>query len=103
MPAMVRVPVRAAPELAAAVKLTVPLPVRLLPPLNVSQLLLLDTVHVHPLAVVTVVLPLPPAAPKLREVDDRLKLHGPACETVTVWPATVSVPVRAAPVFAATV
>ena len=27
----------------------------------------------------------------------------PACETVNVWPATVSVPVRAAPVFAATV
>jgi hypothetical protein len=47
---------------AATVKFTVLLPVRLLAPMTVIQLLLLVTVHVHPLPVVTTVLPLPPPA-----------------------------------------
>jgi hypothetical protein len=63
------------PVLAATVKLTLPLPVLLLPPVKVIQLALLVTVHVHPLVVVTVVLPVPPAATTLCEVGDNAKLH----------------------------
>src|SRR5256885_11865299 len=105
-PATVSVPVRAAvPVFAATVYSTVPLAVRLAPPVTVIQLALLVALHAHPLVVVTIVLPGPPAAPRLCAVDDNVKLHGtPLCVTVTVCPATVSVPVRAAvPAFAATV
>src|SRR5439155_1028563 len=102
---MVSVPVRElVPVLAATVKATLPLPVRLLPPVKVIQLALLATVHAHPLVVVTVVLPVPPAATTLCDVGDRLKLQLPACDTVKVCPAIVSVPVRElVPVLAATV
>jgi hypothetical protein len=82
---MVSVPVRElGAVLAATVKLTAPLPVLLLPPVNVIQLALLVTVHVHPVVVVTFVLPVPPAAATLCEVGDRLKLQAPACDTVNV-------------------
>ena len=102
---MVSVPVRElVPVLAATVKATLPLPVRLLPPVKVIQLALLATVHAHALVVVTVVLPVPPAATTLCDVGDRLKLQLPACDTVKVCPAMVSVPVRElVPVLAATV
>ncbi len=73
VPAIAIEPLRGlGPALAATVKLTVPLPVRLLPPLTVIQPLLLVTVHVQPLAVVTDVLPLPPADATVCEVDDKL-------------------------------
>ena len=103
-PATVIVPVRGfADVLAETVKFTAPLPVRLVFPLMVIQLALLLTVHVHPLVVVTVVLPLPPDAATLCDDEERAKLQAAACETVTTWPATVNVPVRAVPELAATV
>ena len=71
--------------MAATVKLTVLLPVRLLPPLTVIQPpALLTTVQVQPLVVVTRVLPDPPAVATLKEVGDRLKLQDAACDTVSV-------------------
>ena len=56
-------PVRAlVAVLAAALNVTVPVPVPLAPPVTVSQLLaLLNAVHEHPLVVVTVKEPVPPA------------------------------------------
>jgi hypothetical protein len=83
----------------------VPEVVPLAPLVTVIQLALLVAVHAHPLVVETVVLPGPPAAPRLCALDDNVKLHAtPLCVTVTVCPATVNVPVRAAvPVLAATV
>jgi hypothetical protein len=52
-----------------------------------------------------VTLPVPPPDGRLCDVGDALNVHAaPACVTVTVVPATVSVPVRlAVDVFAATV
>jgi hypothetical protein len=44
----------------------------LLAPLTVIQLTLLATIQAHPLAVVTFVLPPPPAAPTVSAVDERL-------------------------------
>lgn len=64
-PATVSVPLRLAPVFAATVKLTVPLPLPLLPALIVIQLSLLVAVHVQPAVVVIFELPLPPAAVKV--------------------------------------
>jgi hypothetical protein len=65
----------------------------------------LTPVQPHPAPAVTVTPPVPPAAVTLCDVGDALNVHGaPACVTVIVAPATVSVPVRlAVDVFAATV
>jgi hypothetical protein len=63
-PAIVSVPVRAGPESAAAVNVTVPFPLPLAPAVIVSQLSAVAAVQVHPAAVVTVTgVPAPPAAP----------------------------------------
>ena len=62
----VRVPVRlVVPELAATVNETVPVPVPADPAVTVIHVALLTTVHAHPTDAVAVVLPEPPAAPKL--------------------------------------
>ena len=59
------------------------------------QLALLVAVHAQPDVVVTVTLAVPPLAVGEALVGDTVNAHGdPACVTVTVWPATVSVPVR---------
>ena len=56
---------------------------------------LLVAVHPHPDPAVTATLAAPPADVALGLVGDTLKVQGaPACVTVTVWPATVKVPVR---------
>jgi hypothetical protein len=60
----------------------------------VIQLSLLVAVQLHPLVVVTVTLAGPPAAGLVGFSGATVKAHAPACVTVTVWPATVSVPVR---------
>jgi len=67
--------------------------------------LLLTAVHAQPAAVVTATVALPPPSRIGRLVVLNANVHGAllACVTVTVAPATVSVPVRCAPVFAATV
>ena len=103
-PATVNVPERGdVAELAAIEKATAPLPLPLAPDVMVSHGLLLVAVHVQPPAVVTVVLLTLAGAPGVSVAGDTAKVQGtPAWVTVTVWPATVSVPVRAAvPVFAA--
>ena len=56
--------------------MTVLLPVLPLAPLTVIQLAPLVTVQTHPLGVVTVVLPPPPEAAILPDVEDRLYRHG---------------------------
>jgi hypothetical protein len=74
---------------------TVPVPVPLLPPVTVIHaVLLLTAVHAHPLVVVTAADCEPPAATTLWDVGASVKAHAPACVTVTVCDAIVSVPVR---------
>jgi hypothetical protein len=76
---------------------------------------LLDAVQAHPAVVLTSVVPVPPSAGTLSSCGEIEKLHDgdgaggggvglllPAWEAVNVRPATVRVPVLAAPVFAAT-
>ena len=105
-PAIVSVPVRSAPVFAAIVKSTDPLPVPLAPDVIVNHAALLTAVHAQPAVVVTVtVVPGPPAAPIDWLVGAIVYAQAggaAACVTVNVWPAIVSVPVRSAPVFAAT-
>ena len=56
------VPVRAAPALEATSKLTVPVPVPLVPPVILIQLAVLVAVQGHPPGVVTLNSPVPPPA-----------------------------------------
>jgi hypothetical protein len=71
----------------------------------VNQLALSVAVQAQPLVVVTVRLPLPPAAPIVGVVGATTKLHpAAACVIATVWPAAVSVALRdVVDVFAAAV
>jgi len=59
-------------------------------------------VQVHPLVVVTLTFADPEAALKVRAVVESVNAHGTGafCVTVTGTPATVTVPVRLAPVLA---
>jgi hypothetical protein len=105
VPAIVRVPVRLeATAFAPTLKVTEPLPVPVAPPVIVIHGALLAAVQLHPLATVTVLLPLPAAAVKdwlAGEIDG--EQEAAAWVTVKVVPAIVSVPVRLeAIVFAAT-
>ena len=60
-------------------------------------------VQLHPLVVVTLTVPVPPVAVSDRLAGEIVYAHAPACVTVNVLPATVSVPVReAVAVLAAT-
>ena len=97
-PAMVSVPVRGVVAVFASIeKATVPLPLPLTPDVMVSQASLLVAVQLQPVAVVTLLLPELAAAPEGSVVGETVKVQGggaPAWVTVTVWPATVSVPVR---------
>ena len=104
-PAIERVPVRAGPVLAATANATLPLPVTL-PDAGlviVIQLAFDEAVHAHALSVVIVADPFPPASGN--DVTEAVTEYaqGAACVTVNVCPPIVSVPVRAAPLFAATV
>jgi hypothetical protein len=95
-PATVRVPVRGSvAAFAAMVKATVPLPLPLAPEVIVSQESLLVAVQLQPAIVVTVAALDPPVAAGFTVVGDTVNTHGAPCWlTVTVWPATVKVPVR---------
>ena len=95
-PATVSVPVRGdVAVLAAMAKPTVPFPLPLAPDVMLSQEALLVAVHVHPVAAVTLLLLELALAPGLSDVGETVYVQAtPACVTVTVWPATVSVPVR---------
>jgi hypothetical protein len=97
-PATVRVPVRdAVVVLAAALKLTDPLPLPEAPAVTVIHAALLAAVHAQPVGIVTVIDPVPPAVATFCEVGAIVAVQTtPACVTVKVWPAAVSVPVREA-------
>jgi hypothetical protein len=63
LPAIVNVPTRVAvPVCGATVKATVPFPVPDAPAVTAIHVSLLTAVHVQPAAVVTALLPVPPAA-----------------------------------------
>lgn len=96
-PAIVRVPVRGALlVLGATVKFAEPLPEPFAPAVTVIHAALLAAAHVHPVVVVTVADPLPPAAATDWLVGARVKLQAAAaCEIVNVCEAIVRVPVRA--------
>ena len=105
-PATVIVPVRAAPLVfAATLKSLEPRPVIDAPLVIVIQAALLTAVHAQLDPVVTETLPLVPVEGAFTAVGATLNVQlFAAWFTVTVWPAIVIVPVRAAPVvLAATV
>jgi hypothetical protein len=114
-PAIVRVPVRAAPVFAATLNATEPLPVPVAPAWTLIHDALLVAVHWHePPAVTVTGAPAPPAAPMFWPVGEIVALHAggggggagvvtPACVMVGRWLTTEIVPVRASPWLGATV
>jgi hypothetical protein len=84
---------------------TEPLPLPLAPVVTEIHAALLVAVQLQPVVAVTVIVPVLPEAAALADVGEIDGAQGaPACVTVNVAPATVSVPVREAlDVFAATV
>jgi hypothetical protein len=104
--AIVRIALRAAVVVfAATLKLTVPLPEPLAPPVTVTQLAPPVAVHAQPDVVVMATVPVPPV-PVNAWFDGEILNAQPAadCVTVKVRPATVRVAVRLDGVlFAATV
>src|SRR4051794_38969444 len=106
-PAAVIVPLRAAPVFRATVNATLPLPAAPAGWLSVIQSAFDAAVHAHDEAeAVTANDPGPPlsliAWPDGAIVNTQ-DAGAAACVIVSVWPAIVAVPVRAAPVFGATV
>jgi len=102
-PPAVIVPVRAAPAFAPTLNATVPLPVPD-PPLVIEiHDAPADAVHAHQVEVVTAKLPDPPPPSTDWLAGEMPYVHAAAaCVMVNVWPPTVIVLLRAAPVFAAT-
>ncbi len=83
-----------------------PLPDPLLGVPMITQLSGLADVHAHVEAEAAIVtIPLPPSVGSVAPGGAIEKVHGAgaaACVMVRVWPATVIVPLRSAPVFGAT-
>jgi hypothetical protein len=102
-PATVIVPERDGPLVAAARKLTLPLPLPLAPETIVIQDALLAAVHPQPEPAVTATDASPPAAGTARVSGDTENVQPCPCTTVTFWPATVIVPDRVGPVVGAAV
>jgi hypothetical protein len=106
LPAAVIVPLRAAPEFAATVNDTVPFPVPDAPLETVIHAAFDAALHAQLVADAVIAIdPDPPVSPTDVSLGAIEKLHGAgpaACETANVCPAIVSIPVRAAPLFAAT-
>jgi hypothetical protein len=105
-PAIVSVAARdRALVLAVTLKASVPDPVPGAPPEIVTHAALLDAVQLQPADVVTVTVPLPPAAANAWLVGEIVNTHDvEGWVTVNVFPAIVIVPVRdVVPVFGATV
>ena len=106
-PPIVTVPLRAAPLLAAALIVTLPLPVPLAAVVTVIHGAFDVAVHAHDAApvTVTVVVAVPPSGAMVAFDGDRENVHGggaAVCVTVTVCPPTVIVPDRSPPPLAAT-
>jgi hypothetical protein len=97
-------PVLAELDVFAAIEYwTVPLPEPLPPLVTVSQETALVALQEHAAEVVTVTLPDDGSEPEEMELGEMEMSHVPACSTVSVRPAIVSVPVRGdGDVFAAT-
>ena len=95
------------PVFAVMLNVTVPDPVRPVPSANVRKLLALVALHVQPVCVVTVTVPLVAGSDTFSVAGLIEYVHGAgaaACDTLKACPATVAVPVRAlVAVFAATV
>ena len=99
---MVSVPERAVPVFAATENATDPLPLPEAPEDTVIHDAFDAAVHEQAFDVFTFTEPLPPPAATFCEFPESEKEQLTAsCCTVNVWPATVSVPLRAAPVLAA--
>jgi hypothetical protein len=90
-PALI-VPVRAAPALAATAKPMVPLPIPEVGPVSVIQGTSLLAVHAHPAPAVTDDVPVPPCESKVYASGATSTLQPDDWLTVTVWPATSTVP-----------
>jgi|SRR5215831_731703 len=98
-------PVREAPLLACTVKLTVPLPTPVAPPVMVIQPSLLAAFQRQPAPVVTLNEPLPPPMSynQLLGLRANVQLAGfGAWVTVKACPPTVIAPMRCGPLLAAT-
>jgi hypothetical protein len=102
-PAIVSVPFRTAPVLAATLNFTFPEPVSAAPEVTVIHVALLDADHAQPDVVDTpTCVPAPPAEPTDWFVGLIEKEHVvPAWFTVTTWSPIKRVPTRATLVFAA--
>jgi hypothetical protein len=109
--AIVTMPVRAAPVFTATLKPTAPLPVPAAPDVTVSHTALLTAVHAHAAVVVTFTVPVLAVDGTFCAVGASAYVHAAggdggaapaACDTANVRFAIEMVPVRAAPVFAAT-
>ena len=75
-PAIVSVPLRAAPEFAATVNVTVPLPAPLAPAVIVSQLVAVVALQAQSAPAVTFTEPDAAAAPNEALIDDNAGAHG---------------------------
>src|SRR5688572_2840635 len=98
-PATVSVPLRdGPPALAAAAYVALPFPLPVAPAVIDSHGAFAAAVHAQSVApAVTTTFPEPPVGPTVPDVGVAARLHAtPACVTVTVCPATVSVPIRCA-------
>ena len=100
--------VRAAPLFGLTLNVTVPLPVPEAPPVTTSHDAFDVADHAQPSSTVTSTEPLPPSETTLLPGADSVPVHGggngASCDTVTVFPAIVTVPVRTVvPSLAATV
>ena len=89
--------------LAVIVSVTLPLPVPAAPVAMVIHVAFEVLVHEHVVPAVTATVIVPPAAGTVWLVGAIMNVQGAAaaCDTVTTWPAIVTVPMRAAPAFAA--
>jgi hypothetical protein len=94
-------PALGTPVFAAMASSIRPLPVPLAPLVTVIQGAGLTTVHVQVLPVTTSTAAVPPAAGTVRLGGVNVNEHIAPCVTVNTCPAISTVPVRAAPAFAA--
>jgi hypothetical protein len=102
-PAIVSVPERDGPSVAAIVNVTLPDPFPLAPDVSVIHGTLLTALQAHPAAAATFTDRAPPEGSAANVSGATSKLHPGDCVTVKSWPATVNVPVRDGPLVGATV